>query len=110
MSSSQLFVIGDNVYHNLGLNQFDEVCGLTINTMPRKNIFKAFLGYSYTIYTDDSYDDLYSAGYNDFGSCGVEEEQTKLKPLTPITYFDKHGIKIKQISVNPWFISYKHII
>ena len=35
------------------------------------------------------------------GSCAVGRKQQMLKHLTPITYFNKHGIKIKQISVNP---------
>ena len=99
MSSLQLFVIGYNRDHDLGINEHERVCGLT--PCPEKKVSRAFSGVSYSIYTDENYDNLWSAGFNKKGSCGVPTEQKLLKQLTAITYFDKHGIKIKKISVSP---------
>ena len=100
MSSLQLFVIGSNPWCELGFNQPDTVHILT--PCPEKKISKAFPGLWYCIYADDNYDNLWCAGAPFKGSRGVTEEQGwSTKELLPITYFDKHGIKIKQISVNP---------
>ena len=113
MSSSQTFVIGQNGHGELILNQFGPVHKLT--PVAGKKISKAFSGNQYSIYTDDNYDNLWSAGYNHRGSCGVGNPQATLKKLTPITYFNEHGIKIKQISVNTsgygsFFISKDNIL
>ena len=99
MSSSRTFFIGYNFHHDLGLIS-EKVNILT--PCPEKNVLKAFSGEGYSIYTDDNYENIWSAGNNSKGSCGVGKQQVyKLINLTPITYFNKHGIKIKKISVNP---------
>ena len=61
---------------------------------------KAFFGIGYFIYPDENYSNVWSAGSNTRGGCGVGPNKPRLKKLTPITYFTKHGIKIKKISVN----------
>ena len=50
--------------------------------------------------SDDNYNNIWFAGSNTRGGCGVGSNKPRLKKLTPITYFNKHGIKIKKISVN----------
>ena len=98
MSSSQLFVIGSET-RNFVFNQFDKV--RVLRPFPDIKISKAFSGYKYSIYTDDNFDNLWFAGFNVLGCCAVGKQQTALERLTPITHFNKHGIKIKNIFVNP---------
>ena len=98
MSTSQMFVIGLNKFGNLGINRSYEFNILT--PCPEQKISKAFSGNAYSIYTDDNYDKVWSAGFNACGRCGIGINNYELYKLTPITYFNKHGIKIKQISVN----------
>ena len=50
MSSPQMFIIGLNVYGDLGINQSDKVNILT--PCPEKKITKAFSGDGLSIYTD----------------------------------------------------------
>ena len=69
---------------------------------PEKKVSKAFSGNEYSIYADDNYDNLWSAGYNGEGSCGVgKKTRASLTKLTPITYFKKNGIKIERVYVSP---------
>ena len=99
MSSSKLFVIGNNKYWDHSLNHF--VKERTLTPYPDKNILKAFSGNSYSIYTDDNYGNMCAVGSNISGSCGVGTRQILLEKITPITYFIKHGIIIKRIFINP---------
>ena len=76
MSSSQLFVIGYNYSGDLGLNQYEEVNILT--PCPEKKFPKHFQDVN-TQYTDNNYNNLWSAGDNTRGSCAIGKKQTKLK-------------------------------
>ena len=116
MSCSQLFVIG--------LNQCIDMMGMSesenkyvLIPCPEKTISKAFSGSDYSIYANNNYSNLWSNGYGSMGSCGVAQTQMSftLNGLTPITYFNKHEIIIKQIFVNPcglgsFFISTDNIL
>ena len=61
-----MFVIGKNECGNLGINHFDAVQILT--PFPKKKFQKHFQDNSYTIYTDDNYDNVLSTGYNFIGN------------------------------------------
>ena len=94
-----MFVVGYNGNGDLGLDECETAH--TLIPCPENKIAKAFSGRLYSIYADHNYDNLWSAGHNTFGSCGVGKRKEILNQLTPITYFNKHAIKIKQVSVTP---------
>ena len=88
---SFLLLVNLSIICDLDFNDFYSV-NISI-LCPEKNISKAFSGCQYSIYTaaDDNYDNIYCAGDNQKGSCGVGKTQQQIRQLTPITYFNKHG-------------------
>ena len=85
MSSSQMFVIGLNKYGDLGISQSDNVQLNILTPCQEQKISKAFSGSEYSIYTDDNYDNIWSAGGNHYGSCGIGYKIQFLWKPTPIT-------------------------
>ena len=109
MSSSKVFVIGYNGYGEFGFNDhnipLDDITSIksikSITPCPNKEITQIFSGNSYSIYSNNNYQKLWSAGNNSRGSCGLGHYKRKVEHLTPITFFQNNNIKIKQIFVNP---------
>ena len=65
-----------------------------------KSFTKLFCSNAFTIFADDSYENLYSAGYNRYGQCCVGHEEFSIKKITPITFFKENKITIKSILVS----------
>ena len=89
MSSSQMFVIGNNGSHELGDIHCKGMVVPVLTKCPGKKISKAFSGYRYSIYADENYNNIYSAGSNAKGECCVGKKKLTLKQLNPITFFSK---------------------
>ena len=87
---SQMFFIGIRDFH-----------AEILTPIPNKEVSKVFSGNQYSIYADDNFEHLWATGDNSLGSFGTGSVNSDIvHKLTPITYFNKHGIKIKQIFVN----------
>lgn len=64
------------------------------------NIDKLFPSFKYNIYAENGYENIWSAGCNDFGQCAVGNFEKNINPFHPILYFQQNGIKIRKICVN----------
>ncbi len=76
--------IGYNGYGEFGLDHKETLKKFT--SCPNKEIAKVFSGNVYSIYTDDNYDNLWSAGYNARGSCGIGSNKDRLLGLESIKH------------------------
>ena len=65
------------------------------------NLTIVFSGKSYTIYSDNNYQNIWSSGNNLRGSCVISHYHKKVEQLIPITFFKNNTIKIQQIFINP---------
>eukprot|EP01084_Bolivina_argentea_P281421 481500_1 len=96
--TTAVFFIGYNEYGEFGLNHKKNLKRLKKCTNPR--IIKVFPSYKYIIYADIDYKNIWSAGHNKYGQCGVGHFTERIKKLAKIKYFEENGIKIKKICVN----------
>ena len=99
MSSSRkckLFFIGYNGTGESGLGHTNKLKQLTL--CPNEIITCVYPSNLYSRYTDDTLQNLWSAGRNTRGYCCIPNEAfTSGLPLTPIHYFKIHNIKIKKV-------------
>ena len=96
---TEVFVIGDNMFGEAGLDHTDKIKQLTqikTNTL----ITKIYPSSRYTIYTDDEFNNILVAGWNKFGQLGINTNGESITTLTPLTFFKDKQIKIKKIFVS----------
>ena len=88
----------------VGYNYFDEFGDKDDVDQPtpytHQPFTKLFCANAFSIYTDDSYTNIWSSGYNASGQCGVTSDSYTIKQLEPITAFKENEINIKKICVN----------
>ena len=69
---------------------------------PNKSITKVYPGNEFIFYTDDNFDNIWCAGNNRYGQCGISNDKEEyITKCIPITYFKKNNIKIQNIFTNP---------
>ena len=104
MSSSRqrkVFFIGSNRTYRRGESGRGQTNSLKQFTLvPNKSITRVYPFTVYSLYTDDTLQDIWSAGSTSQGQRCIPNEAFELY-LTPIDYFKIHCIKIKQICVSP---------
>ena len=93
-----VFFIGQNENGQFGMGHCQNLKELT--KCNHKCIKKVFASNGYSIFTDNDYENIWSAGWNEFGQCGVGNFDRKIKQYSQIRFFRKNRIKIKKISVN----------
>ena len=68
---------------------------------PHTGIDKILSAYSQTIYTNDDYTKIWTAGFNCVGQCGVNNTTNSIiTKLTQIEYFKQNKLKINKIFIN----------
>ena len=80
------------------------------------NMNNLFVGKDHIVYASDDYEYLWSVGNNRYGQCGFRNQvmgEWNIEQFTPIHYFNRQNIKIRQICVNAssfntFFISDEH--
>ena len=94
---TKLFFIG---YIGFQCNEFgfDPENPEDFSICPNKEIKRIFTSHKYCIYSDETYQNIWAAGCNDSGECGIHSQ---INPVfTPITFFKCNNIDIKQIFVS----------
>ena len=103
-SSSNILVlfIGNNGggQFGVGSTENDSIGKFIKCTNP--SISKVFTSTNYTIYSDDNYQNIWSAGNTSNQCCSQNKlkNQKVIKTYLPITYFQDNQIKIKKICVS----------
>ena len=97
--SRKLYFIGYNYSGEYGLGHNYQLTEFTL--CPNKSITKVYQGRRFIFYTDDNFDNIWSAGCNLNGECGLNNDQQLITKYTPVTYFKKNNIKIQNIFTNP---------
>ena len=69
-----------------------------LSLCPNKEIKRIFTSHRYCIYSDDQYQNIWAAGYNDWGECGIHSKINHI--FAPITFFKSNNIDINQIFVS----------
>ena len=113
MSSDEkhiMYFIGYNLCGEFGLGHNNS--SMKLIACSSKSITKVFPSEKYSIYSNDNYSQIFAAGSNRHGQCGVGHNQ-KMNKFQSIKYFNKHNIKIEKICTNvsgrcTFFISDKH--
>ena len=95
-NKSRVFVIGHNSFGELGLGHRNPITKLTEIKSGITNIHSSN---RYTIYSDDDYKNIWSAGSNHHGQCGKKGD-SKFLDLEKIIFFEKNQINIKKICVS----------
>ena len=95
---SRIFVIGNNIDGNLGLDHITPIHKLT-EIKSGIDITTIYSSDGYTIYSDDDYKNIWSVGRNDNGQCGRHGYNSKLPQK--ITFSEENHINIKKICVSP---------
>eukprot|EP01083_Nonionella_stella_P088708 247409_1 len=92
--------IGHNMYGEFGIGNDDAQCQLMkcgwSETIEIRNIYPSN---NYTM-VEDMNGNYYSAGFNVYGACTVNDKYRKIFNMTPITYFKQNNIKISQVFVS----------
>ena len=91
--SSLVYFIGYNSNGEFGLNHCDTLHELT--PCSNKSITKIFSSNKYCIYSNDDFQQIYAAGNNTLGQCGVGIADGPVTTLKPIEYFNENDINIK---------------
>ena len=95
-NKSRVFVIGSNLFCTFGLGHSTPIRKLTeIKDIDR--ICNIYSSYSYTIYSDDDYKNIWSVGRNTHGQCGRKGNSELFEK---ITFFEENQINIKKICVS----------
>ena len=103
-SKKSLYFIGYNNAYEFGLGHRQRIVKLHKCTF--KTFKKVFCGHSYNLFTDsDKLDNLWSAGANYDGDCGVGKQYgnsaEEIETYTQIKYFKQNSINITKIFLNP---------
>ena len=98
ISSPVVYFIGYNSSGEFGLNHAQDWPKLTRS--PHKNISKVFSSQNYTIYSNHNFKQIFAAGSNSLGECGIGIPDEQIITLTPITYFNANNINITKICTN----------
>ena len=96
-SQRKLHFIGFNGCGEMGLGHKNKVHELTKCKYP---ITKIYPSNQYTIFSDDNFENIWCAGYNHRGQCGVGEGVDPDGKLLKLDYFQRNKIKIKKICVS----------
>ena len=105
---TRIFFIGRRLdaTFSMGRNSRKSAKELVIDS--NSNICNIFASKDNAFYSDDEFNEIWAAGANYYGQCGIPMKSTgfsaRYKPLseyTPITHFKSSDIKIKQICVSP---------
>eukprot|EP01083_Nonionella_stella_P088707 247408_1 len=96
-----LWCIGRNVNGQFGIGNDNAQkqlikCGWS-ETIEIRNIYAS--NRRYTV-VEDMNGNYYSAGFNVYGACTVNDKYRKIFNMTPITYFKQNNIKISQVFVS----------
>ena len=98
-SDQKVFFIGYNSFGEFGFGHDQPLRNFKQCEYP---ITRIYAGNTYSIYSDDNYENIWSAGYNAYGQCGIGEQgKSTLFEFNEITYFKDNNIKIKKICVSP---------
>ena len=93
----KLYFIGFNGCGEMGLGHKNKVHKLT---KCKYEITKIYPSNQYTIFSDDNYENIWGAGYNHRGQCGVGGDIVPNGKLIKLDYFQQNKIKIKKICVS----------
>ena len=93
-----MYFIGRNKFGEFGLG-YEEAATGSLVKCPNKLLTKVFCGYCYNIFTDNNLDEIWCAGTNYEGECGIDDDAT-IDSYTEITHFKSNNIKIKNIFTN----------
>ena len=94
---SKIYFIGNNYGGEFGLDHVDATKEFI--ECPNKSITKVFGGRGFNIYSDDEFGNIWSAGDNSTGACGVDVDRydTDISIYTMIKYFKQNNIKLQDI-------------
>eukprot|EP01083_Nonionella_stella_P088706 247407_1 len=102
-ASASLWCIGKNSGGEFGIGtrgEFDAPKQLMKCVWSEKiEIRNIHVGDCYTV-VEDMNGNYYSAGFNVYGACTVNDKYRKIFNMTPITYFKQNNIKISQVFVS----------
>eukprot|EP01084_Bolivina_argentea_P224059 378962_1 len=101
--NSLIYVIGENIQGELGLNHTNHVNKLTCFNEYNSDLsitnIKCADTYTYYINENNDNTNHYACGYNEKGCCGVYHYKN-INKCSLITWFKTHQIKIKQLCVS----------
>ena len=95
----EVYIIGSNFDGQAGLGHSKSIQQLT-QIKTNKLITSIYPSSEYVIYTDDEFNNIFVAGYNNYGQLGINTFGENITTLTPLTYFKDNNIRIKQIFVS----------
>ena len=98
----KIFFIGRNFGNEFGLGHAGPKQCHELTECPNKMMSKVFCGYVYNIFTDDNLDNIWVAGRNSEGACGLSKDVEQYASYTEIKYFKQNGIIIHKICTNPY--------
>ena len=81
-----MYVIGNNDDGELGMNHLHNIKKLTKHG--KHWIKNIFCGFYFNIFIDDN-NNYWSAGNNEYGSCGIGKKYKTITKLSEIMYFKK---------------------
>ena len=97
------FTIGSDLYNESGINQPRRRHSLPLTPLPDavQSSTSVHPGNQFSIFSNDDFTKLWSAGLNISGECCISSNQTEIEQFTEITYFNRNNIRLRTISVNP---------
>ena len=96
---SRLYFIGYSRYE-FGLGEKSNI--LKLPECPNKTFNTIFCGHSYNIFSDSNeLKNVWAAGANYDGECGVGQENNYISKYAEIEYFKENCINISKIFINP---------
>ena len=98
MSQIAVFFIGQNEASEFGLSHTNLLT--KFQECPNNSITKVFASNDFNIFSDNDYKQIWSAGFNRYGQCGVGKEVENILTYTRITYFKQNKINIQKICVS----------
>ena len=70
--------------------------------MYKQMISKILFGHSYNVFTDDDLEDVWAAGANPVGQCGLTKDFKQFKSNTWIICFKQNGMRINKLFVTAY--------
>ena len=83
----EVFVIRSNGCDDAGFGHKNSIQRLT-HIKTKRLITKIYPSKSYTIYTDNEFNNILVAGHNAHGQLGINTNSKSITTLTPLTFFN----------------------